>query len=364
MALPLINISTSLVSTTIGEASNDVGALCKSTKVNKWSKRKPLRFDKITGLTVPEIESLGSGIVRVNDFTEPWLFDYLKPRGGAVDEPYRLGDFRGYNHLAGTPVQIQILSVESGMFSTQTEAPFVMVLGLNYTINFKLILAGEINPLTIDERTDRVKNTNALGGYGGLTWVTNPYTAWAVPVYRADDEVFTCPTVGELSQDITVLSNDVRMQYVKYKGDSDGRYEVLHGLWAEAEDVRDKFLVREINASLDFSSNTSLNIHYLSGVVYANLVATNNEEFDLYRTRVRIIYKTNGGSDLTGSTSDFISYHESSVGKQFTLTGWTGGQNNEFAVRAFYEMYNTAESTWIEIGYAQLTKTIYIPIPD
>ena len=48
MALGTTNISTSLVAQTIGEGSNDVGTLCKSTKINMWSKRKPVRDERIS----------------------------------------------------------------------------------------------------------------------------------------------------------------------------------------------------------------------------------------------------------------------------------------------------------------------------
>ena len=38
MALGTTNISTTLVGTTLGTSSRDVGTLCKSAKVNMWAK--------------------------------------------------------------------------------------------------------------------------------------------------------------------------------------------------------------------------------------------------------------------------------------------------------------------------------------
>lgn len=101
----------------------DVGNLCKSDNINKWSKHKPVRdsrlFPPYTDRFFLQPENISSQIIygmyvtqdasmnkNANDlYTDDesignWL--YLKPRGvgGGVTEPYRLGDFRGYYHKA------------------------------------------------------------------------------------------------------------------------------------------------------------------------------------------------------------------------------------------------------------------------
>lgn len=107
MALPTTGISTNLVKTAIGAGSNDVGQLCIHPNVNKWSKNKPISSNKLTGLT--SADRLGSdyGLVppptQMNYtpvYSQNWI--YNRPTGG-VNSPYRLGDFRGYEHLA-TPI--------------------------------------------------------------------------------------------------------------------------------------------------------------------------------------------------------------------------------------------------------------------
>ena len=107
MALPNDKITTTLVANTLGASSRDVGTLCTHTAINKWSKWKPVRFGTVAGLTQQELEMVEYGIKAGNNTpsssyftpTSPY-FIYNKPRGSAYNEPYRLGDFRNYNHDA------------------------------------------------------------------------------------------------------------------------------------------------------------------------------------------------------------------------------------------------------------------------
>jgi hypothetical protein len=111
-ALPTTGITTSMVAKAIGEGSNDVGTLCKSTKINKWSKWKPIRSNKITGITEQVLQSVNFGFPLQGLTDDPqdvisYDFLYNKPRGGAYNEFFRLGDFRGYNHNALAPLIAQ-----------------------------------------------------------------------------------------------------------------------------------------------------------------------------------------------------------------------------------------------------------------
>lgn len=113
MALGTTKISTSLVAQEIGELSTDVGTLCSSDKINKWSKWKPIRKEKIIGIDIADLESVDFGFsyARSNDYVavsaSKWV--YLKPTGGATS-PYRLGDFRNYNHAAIKLVHLPIFT--------------------------------------------------------------------------------------------------------------------------------------------------------------------------------------------------------------------------------------------------------------
>ena len=105
MSLGTTNISTDLVGTTLGTSSRDVGTLCTHTAINKWSKWKPIRYNTVSGITSTILSNVNFGLVPASTSTNyaaiagvKWA--YNKPRGGDYNEPYRLGDFRNYNHSA------------------------------------------------------------------------------------------------------------------------------------------------------------------------------------------------------------------------------------------------------------------------
>ena len=114
MSLPTTNITTSMVSSAIGLGSNDVGALCSSSNVNKWSKWKPVSYQSNSPINDSILSSIKYGI-DVQSFTSitdlvnyylsniPAKYTYSKPLGG-ITSPYRIGDFRGYNHSAVRPI--------------------------------------------------------------------------------------------------------------------------------------------------------------------------------------------------------------------------------------------------------------------
>lgn len=108
MALPLTGVSVSLVRSTLGASTNDVGLLCTHPNINRWSKWKPIRSNKLDGITESDIISAKSGLVvpSVSGYANivsyyrnnpGFTFPYNKPRGGAYNEYYRLGDFRNYD---------------------------------------------------------------------------------------------------------------------------------------------------------------------------------------------------------------------------------------------------------------------------
>lgn len=113
MALGTTNITTTLVGTTIGSASRDVGSLCSSTLINKWSKYKPVIYPNIAGLVESDFQAANFGITYTEYSDIISLFSaiilsnvqwgYSKPTGG-INSPYRLGDFRGYAHASVNPV--------------------------------------------------------------------------------------------------------------------------------------------------------------------------------------------------------------------------------------------------------------------
>ena len=138
MALPTTGITTTLVKNTLGAGSNDVGQLCIHPNVNKWSKRKPFRDNVIhhneaywwrrSGIS-PNIRS---GLYIPYGVDQTW--SYPKPSGG-INSPYRLGDFRGYQHGGESQINID----------------FPNVFGLEKDYEATFVMTGYINPVTVPD---------------------------------------------------------------------------------------------------------------------------------------------------------------------------------------------------------------------
>lgn len=121
-------ISIDDVKSVLGESSNDLATLCKSAKINKWSKNKPIKHNCLFKPTeaqkkeanygisnIPYYRLLGkmtqdvingsmknaTNISTLDTRIEPW--HYQQPMGGYAS-PYRLGDFDGYFANASAPI--------------------------------------------------------------------------------------------------------------------------------------------------------------------------------------------------------------------------------------------------------------------
>lgn len=108
-------VSMADVQTVLGDASNDLSALCKSEQVNKFSRFKPVVFTYtgnpidvanwhrgttgLAGFNIPLYYSVLSLINILDDKPNGIDWDYIKPYGG-MDAPYYLEHFKGYNHAA------------------------------------------------------------------------------------------------------------------------------------------------------------------------------------------------------------------------------------------------------------------------
>lgn len=82
-------------------------------KINKWSKCKPIRYNKLSeltdaerqGATYDQSEGYWFGVKIANPTTDYSKihevdFEYHRPRGGKYNEAYRIEDFCGYDHKA------------------------------------------------------------------------------------------------------------------------------------------------------------------------------------------------------------------------------------------------------------------------
>lgn len=142
-------ISTSEVAACLGDyrvtaRGRDIGLLCSSPKINKWSPAKPFRssaknYDSKTerddarrlannGLLLPN--ATNAGVATSPAYRRTYLnhitymvmmgnqqvpnYTYQPPRGASYNEPFRLLDFDGYMHKAQQPFQTIIMGMEKG----------------------------------------------------------------------------------------------------------------------------------------------------------------------------------------------------------------------------------------------------------
>lgn len=116
MILPKNNLSIMMVRNALGYPSTDLGTLCRCNKVNIWSKYKPVPYnftnnrpsgwwrgqDRTCGITVNYYQAANEKLIKaiIDDIKAGVsCFTRHAPAGG-VSEPFRLGDFIGYNHEA------------------------------------------------------------------------------------------------------------------------------------------------------------------------------------------------------------------------------------------------------------------------
>lgn len=360
MALPDSNISTSLVGSTLGTSSRDVGTLCTHPSINKWSRWKPIRASKLTGITESDIIAASCGLNR-NSQTQ--TIAYRTPRGGDYSTPeyYRLGDFRNYNHLATPPVNVEIVSVmvlPSGQYISGP--PYTLVIGNQYVIDFKLI-PGDIDPTWIDPQTSRIKNTNPDGGYGGLTWVLS--AGGHVDQAVASADVFSCTVLDPptLQQGVVAQTGDIRLQYCRYEGDSTGVYRTT-AHWIEDDGFYDSyrslFLIRNVSAGINFDSPFALFWDSIANQLQVRINVINNEEFPL-NVKLRLNYtRLETSNEYSYNGSQFELSPNSSPNRFIPLQGWNIGTNT-YEIRAWIYIVRP-DLTEVEISYRMQTASITI----
>ena len=127
--LPTTNLHVMHVRNKLGYPSMNVATLCGEKSacaayINRWSRRKPVRYasstvdrssewwrasDGLCGLAVNSYTSVGgfdtSGTFLYRLIRQLDQWDYVPPTGGSTS-PYRLGDFAGYYHDAICPVGV------------------------------------------------------------------------------------------------------------------------------------------------------------------------------------------------------------------------------------------------------------------
>lgn len=138
MALATTGITMSQVGSTLGTTSRVLSTLCKHSNINKWAKGKPVPYATNSGITDAQRKLANQGF-NLNDATSIDIgtlfsnaangkgWNYTPPTGG-TNQPYRLGDFRGYNHSAVAPYNYSSFPTTVETYSTTANASFRIVI--------------------------------------------------------------------------------------------------------------------------------------------------------------------------------------------------------------------------------------------
>lgn len=146
-------VSTDIVSAALGVASNDIGTLCYSDKINGWAKYKPVKTDNPInipdswrgddgncGFIVPVVTDqarkiIGSSIVFTDKYykdSNGWIYDRPQDGDWAI-----LDSFDGYYHKAYPPFKDADGDPNVTIYESQADAvtlPINHLLGLNNQI--------------------------------------------------------------------------------------------------------------------------------------------------------------------------------------------------------------------------------------
>lgn len=196
-------VSVDDVKSVLGESSNDLAALCKSSKINVWAKYKPTVFpspfpddwykakDGNYGINITVENGKNNWKDLVAEYSKAnngygTLYD--KPTGGA-SSPFRLGDFRGYFHNANPEVKdylsTNVFIRESDTNQILTEHNFVSVDGLQISyFDFAAFRDKYFGYIITDKSKSTLMFITTASSVGSFT-VPLPKNALPVGDYRA-----------------------------------------------------------------------------------------------------------------------------------------------------------------------------------
>lgn len=141
MALSTTGITTSAVGNALGTTSRNINYLCQHSNINKWAKGKPIPYATNGGITDDNRKFANQGF-NLNSVTsisiaQLWNaakankdWEYTPPTGG-TEQPFRLGDFRGYNHNAVQPYNYNSFPTKVESYNTTCEVSFRILKNTN-----------------------------------------------------------------------------------------------------------------------------------------------------------------------------------------------------------------------------------------
>lgn len=151
------NISVMFVRNTIDHPSVDVGTLCSSHKINKYSRYRPGYWTLLNQVLTFNLPAGGSAL-------DPRGTD---PNTGLNTQVYKLGDFRFYNHNAYAPY-VSGDPEEIVYIQNNYSLPAV-----SRTVNFNL---GEVDWWGDEWQTSYFHGRNNLSTGWGYVWAFDPET--------------------------------------------------------------------------------------------------------------------------------------------------------------------------------------------
>lgn len=146
MALSDSNISINDVKTILGTDSTNVVDLCTDANINPWSKWKPINSNATTltdtilsntkygiglrTITLADIKTITNQLVSsYQNWQKGYVYD--APTGGA-SSPYRLGDFRNYEHNGYPPIMSHFSGannkLDNGAYKNVSDKRYIMKL--------------------------------------------------------------------------------------------------------------------------------------------------------------------------------------------------------------------------------------------
>jgi hypothetical protein len=355
--LPITGVNSTIVKEALGAGSHKWSVLCKHANINKWSRWKPIKSNKDEGITESDLITAHCGLDRD---PQTQVITYNPPRGKAYSEPFRIGDFRGYNTLATPPVTVEIIGVRSypGGSVTYTQ-PYRLIRGDDYAILFKLS-PGDIDPTWINPETSRVKNTDADGGYGGVTWSVNP--SYLVDEERLPSEVFTCELLGQgtFEQRLNQINGSLRLQYCYYKGSVIDKYGTLpYYIEDDGFDNSYRSLFSIVDLDISINKSYTWTLQQTLGELYVRIGLFSAEANDI-NVKVKLEYKRiETGTTYYFDSGAFTLAAGYDSSRFFgPLTGWSNGYNSYEVKARLYRI--RADLQEIEMDYVMQTVNITI----
>ena len=115
MSLSYKNLTIQMVAKELGIKTNKLSELCTSKNINLFAWRKPFAYpsNKVELDDYQAWRGRAYGFQVVPQITKPESGAempemYYNPPSGGTEQPFRLGDFRGYSHTAKSPITLNI----------------------------------------------------------------------------------------------------------------------------------------------------------------------------------------------------------------------------------------------------------------